>query len=430
MCSERSRMGLRVCGIAIAVFMLLGCGLSEARAAIRAGVAVVNITADKSEQPIRDPLFAKVLLLDDGNNKAVIITMDLVLATGPLVKDIRSGVQQKLGIAPSAVMINASHNHDTFDAIAPDLVAKIVAGVKQAGQTTWPGADRRGRRPRRPDHDQPPAPHEGRNALDHPPRHAVAEGRRGGRIRAAGPADRTLRVDTAEGKPLALVYNFAGHAYCGMPGGGVSADFPGYASRVIEEAWPGAVALFVQGAAGDVTPVRYKDFDGPPPTEQLGTRLGLSALEAAQKHFHRQPGRRSRPQRNHRASPPHRHTPSGSRPLLAEQDKILEFFTGIGCGSHGAGVSLNFKTFLPLYMKYTSDPSIPSEDAYHVSAGGAVGPERPATIGQRQQETARHVSPVHREHGPADHRPHQYPTPATELGQAPDGADIGRGPGH
>jgi hypothetical protein len=52
-----------------------------------------------------------------------------------------------------------------------------------------------------------------------------------------------LRVDTAEGKPLALVYNFAGHPYGGVPDGGVTADFPGFASRVIEEAWPGAVAF-------------------------------------------------------------------------------------------------------------------------------------------------------------------------------------------
>ena len=114
-------------------------------------------------------------------------------------------------------------------------------------------------------------------------------------------------MDTLAGKPLALVYNFAGHPYCGVPGGGVSADFPGFASRVIEEAWPGAVALFVQGAAGDITPVRYKDFDAPPPTEQLGTRLGLSALQAAQDDFHQRPGRRSRPPRNRRASPTHRY---------------------------------------------------------------------------------------------------------------------------
>ena len=108
------------------------------------------------------------------------------------------------------------------------------------------------------------------------------------------------------GKPLALVYNFACHAYCGTPGGGISADFPGFASRVIEEAWPGAVALFLQGAAGDITPVQYKDFDAPPPTEQLGTRLGLSALQAAQGISTSGQGGVRVLQRNDRAAPPHR----------------------------------------------------------------------------------------------------------------------------
>jgi hypothetical protein len=50
--------------------------------------------------------------------------------------------------------------------------------------------------------------------------------------------------------------------------------------------------------------------------------------------------------------------------LLAEQEKILAFFTGVGCGAHGAGTSLNFKSFLPLYMKQAVDPEHPAYAAY------------------------------------------------------------------
>lgn len=60
----------------------------------------------------------------------------------------------------------------------------------------------------------------------------------------------------------------------------MTADLPGFASAVLEQAL-GCPALFLQGAAGDITPIRYKDVHGPPPTERLGAMLGLSTLAAA-----------------------------------------------------------------------------------------------------------------------------------------------------
>jgi hypothetical protein len=350
-------------GVAITVLVLSASALSEASAAPRAGVAVANITADKPAEPIRDPLLAKALVLEDGSSKVVLISLDLVLAPEPLVRDVRRGVQQELGIDPSAVLLNASHNHDTLDGIAKDLVPRIVAAVKQAGQNMVPvrigaGAGREdritiNRRLRMND-----GTHWTIRRATPSPKDAEVAG--------LGPLDPQiglLRVDTLDGKPLALVYNFAGHAYCGAPGGGISADFPGFASRVIESAWPGAVALFLQGAEGDVTPVRYKDFDDPAPTEQLGTRLGLSALQAAQKiATNSQAGVRVLSETIE--LPRRTDGPERIQALKAEQEKILEFFTGIGCGAHGAGVALNFKTFLPLYLKYAVDPEHPSEDAF------------------------------------------------------------------
>ena len=47
-----------------------------------------------------------------------------------------------------------------------------------------------------------------------------------------------LRVDRNDGRPLAVLYNFAGHAYGGVPDGSVTADLPGFASAVLEEGHP------------------------------------------------------------------------------------------------------------------------------------------------------------------------------------------------
>ena len=44
-----------------------------------------------------------------------------------------------------------------------------------------------------------------------------------------------LRVDREDGRPLAVVYNFACHPIMNPPSTGNTADFPGYASKVIEE---------------------------------------------------------------------------------------------------------------------------------------------------------------------------------------------------
>jgi hypothetical protein len=184
---------------------------------------------------------------------------------------------------------------------------------------------------------------------------------------ALGPLDPEigiLRVDRGTGEPLAVVYNFAGHAYGGVPSGGVTADFPGFASAVVEEALGhGAKALFLQGAAGDVTPIRYKDVDAPPPTEQLGTMLGLSTLQAANR-ISTHDGATLRVISETVEVPRRRDIEARVQSLEAQQEEILQFFTGVGCGTHGAGTFLNFKTFLPLYMKQMVDPEHPSYSSY------------------------------------------------------------------
>ena len=113
---------------------LLAGGLPNAAAAVRAGVAVVNITADKPEQPVREPLLAKALVLEEGGNKVAIIAVDMVVVTESLVADIRRVVQQETGIDPAGVLVSATHNHDSFDAFVKDLPSQIVRAVKQANQ--------------------------------------------------------------------------------------------------------------------------------------------------------------------------------------------------------------------------------------------------------------------------------------------------------
>jgi neutral ceramidase len=73
-----------------------------------------------------------------------------------------------------------------------------------------------------------------------------------------GPVDprvAVLRIDTADGSPLAAVLNYACHPVSlGGKCTDISADFPGTARRLVEEQ-TGAMCLFLQGATGNINPL-------------------------------------------------------------------------------------------------------------------------------------------------------------------------------
>jgi hypothetical protein len=68
----------------------------------------------------------------------------------------------------------------------------------------------------------------------------------------------TLRVDRRDGSPMAVVVNFAAHPTVSteLRPWDVSRDVPGAVCDGLEAAFPGATALYVQGACGDVNFLR------------------------------------------------------------------------------------------------------------------------------------------------------------------------------
>ena len=65
--------------IAVLVTCIVSIDIYHINAAsLSAGVASVNITKDKPTALVNDPLYAKVLVLDDGTTKAVIIAIDII----------------------------------------------------------------------------------------------------------------------------------------------------------------------------------------------------------------------------------------------------------------------------------------------------------------------------------------------------------------
>jgi hypothetical protein len=75
--------------------------------------------------------------------------------------------------------------------------------------------------------------------------------------RPADPSVGVLRVDRADGTPLAVLGNYACHAVVlGYDNLLMSGDWPGYASRILEaDLGHNCVVLFGQGGSGDVNPL-------------------------------------------------------------------------------------------------------------------------------------------------------------------------------
>jgi hypothetical protein len=295
----------------------------------------------------------KALVLKRGPTTAVIVTVDAV-AVGQIgyigndyLGKVRGRIQKELGIAPESVMVNASHCHAIPCA---DVDDKTVQAVKEAARNLVPvtvgvgvGYEDRvseNRRLKLKNGREVDV----RHAYSLPPDEEIAE---------VGPIDPhigILRLDRKNGKTLAIVYNFACHPIMGLPNGQNTADIVGFASRVIEDNLSdGTIALFVQGCAGDINPVLYKDVNQPRNAEPLGNMLGLSVLKAVRKIkcvesesfkvIHENLGL------------PRADNSKRIDAMLLERAKLLKALQG---------TTLNLRTFLPLAAKYNAAPKFPS----------------------------------------------------------------------
>lgn len=88
-----------------------------------------------------------------------------------------------------------------------------------------------------------------------------------------------LRLDTMDGAPFAAIVHFGCHPITvGPDNDQITPDYPGVVKQVVETN-VGAPTLFLQGAAGDIGPIRGVASDGANQYKRLGTILGLEAAK-------------------------------------------------------------------------------------------------------------------------------------------------------
>lgn len=322
-------------------------------AALSAGVAKIDIT-DHAAGPVHDLSYAKALVLKNEATTVVLVTVDAVAIEeigriGPgFLATLRKRLEADLGVQPDRVLVNASHCHGI---VRPDSVELVVQTVKQAAQHLVPV--KAGTGEAKEDRISENRRLKMKDGTEVDMRRAYAMPR-DEEVASVGPIDPQvglLRLDREDGTPLAVLYNFACHPIMNMPSLGSSADYPGYASKAIEESLSGGVmAFFVQGCGGDINPVRYKEVSRPADAEPLGNKLGLSVLRAL-KGIQTEAGAVLKTSHESLALPRGADLEQRMAAIQAEQTKLLATLKP---------TNINFKTFLPLLLQEKLSPEFPS----------------------------------------------------------------------
>ncbi len=315
----------------LVVLLILHIFCPASQGALKGGCSKVNITPPlgirligskgKPSDDILDELYAKALVLNDGNNTIAIVSADLLYTPlEEITNPVRRIIKEKTGIPEQNVLVCATHTHSgpevfTRSKLRPEqvvpaskidqsyletLIKKIASSVLLAHKNMREvriGAAK-GEIPeivynRRPKSGNGSV----EMAFTLPPEVAATKKittSAEGCVKVTftfpdeeteldfGPIDPevcVLRIEDANGQIVGSVVNFGCHPVCIYPylSTAISADYPAYATQVVER-MEGGTCLFALGPGGDLVPIRR----GVKPRRQIGKALGGEALRRLQ----------------------------------------------------------------------------------------------------------------------------------------------------
>jgi len=278
--------------------LVLGLAASLPGATLRAGVAKVDITPPvgvpmwgytlRDSTGTLDPLYARVLVLEVDDKRLALVALDLGRCFGhDSLERLRAAVRQSSGIA--YVLAAASHTHSgpviqdayrngipAWETVVLDRIAKAIDDAHQhaveARLGTGYGVAYIGSNRHRANPDGTVT------WFEHNPTQIPTA--------PVDPTVAVLRVDAVDGRPLAVLVNYACHPVVfGPDNTQYSADYPAVMTKTVEQAMGGQpLCFFLQGAPGDINPyyaviplkenaVQRRDW--------TGTKLGEEAARVA-----------------------------------------------------------------------------------------------------------------------------------------------------
>ena len=254
------------CGIrsVLAAFFICSCafGADVARGHLRAGAARVDITPPVNPQypPSgkyeHEHLYVRSIVLDNGVTRAALLNADLAHMTEELWANASKQIAEELKCPVENIIISAIHTHSGRPAGPPasavsvmppiaTMVSAMLDAVKEAKAKLQPGQVAFGTGFSYLNANRDAVSDETHRWTQAPNLNAVS--------------DKTVAVvtfTTPAGDPIAAYVNYAMHPINGYLVGITSADFPGAASRYVEEAFDDKMVMeFSQGASGDQNPL-------------------------------------------------------------------------------------------------------------------------------------------------------------------------------
>lgn len=245
---------------------------SEELAPLLQGLGPQKITG------ILDPLFVRIILFQSGQDKAMLVSLDLDKA--PNHEEFLQALSEKTGVPKEAILYFGIHTHtapimgyrpfehmditkcpkeeqDAFCEYTEIIKSKLLEAAQEAMDTLQPARIGCG-------HGESyinvnrccsyeTTDERGKKKL------LVETGFHG-----AGPVSRDvfiIRAETMQGEPLAFFVNYACHNVvmflhdAGDGGIHISHDMGGCVSLNLEKRFPGAVAIWSSGAAGNINPI-------------------------------------------------------------------------------------------------------------------------------------------------------------------------------
>lgn len=202
---------------------------------------------EDTSQGVHDALKGQALLLKGDANSNLLITLDLLGVPLEFTRITRARIEEATGIPASCIMLACSHTHSGpagFLTDVPGLRTEKDLELQAVTQRKIVGAAIQAQ------------------ASLRPATWGVAHGRVSGiganrNNPAEGPQDEeviTLRVDEANGDPLAVMMSYGCHpTIMGHENLLISADFPGAARRALQTIYPRTTFMFANSASGDIS---------------------------------------------------------------------------------------------------------------------------------------------------------------------------------
>ena len=239
---------------------------------MKAGASKRDITVPEllKNVNIHDPLFARVLVLDDGDKSVAIACLDMDRKFFP---EVNEKVAKELGI--EFMLVNCSHTHSwhgSWRRGGPEWRERVGALIYEAVEEAQANM-------------VPVSLHTGRTRVQ------IGHNRYGDAFtQSVAPWVNVLEARGEDGKPVAVLFEHATHPVMTTGTEMISADFPAYAiKRINEELGDEVMAIFAQGCCGNINSefvgawVEWGEGDPFEGTEKSGRELGDAVLVAMHK---------------------------------------------------------------------------------------------------------------------------------------------------